>query len=521
MRTTIRLATPLLLPALLVAQGAAPQDAFVMHRHGDTLVVERFRVSRDSLVGSVAVRGQPRIDYVARLGPDGLVPAMTFTVFAANAAPEAAPLQVVRATMRGDSAFVNAGSQVRGFPTDSRALPLLNNSLALSELFTRRARAGGDSVDLPAWSLNGAVTLTVAVRPVGADSLTVTIAGQVHHLRVDDAGSILGGRIPSQGIDVSRVTGAAAATIALGRPDYSAPAGAPYSATEVTLPGPGDFRLGGTLTMPLNAPRPVPAVVTITGSGQQDRDEYIPVAGGYRPFRQVADTLGRRGIAVLRLDDRMVGASGGPLGTSADYADDIRAALAWLRDRPEIDGDRLALVGHSEGGLIAPMVAASEPRLQGAVLMAGPSQTGADILAFQQRQAIDGDGSIAVASRDSAYRAASRLTDSLATTNPWLAFFLQHDPLGTARQVTDTPILILQGGTDHQITPDQAPALAAAFREAGNRDVTVRVFPHLNHLFIPDPSGLPDGYGNLTDNRMAPAVLGVLADWLVERLRRP
>jgi hypothetical protein len=262
----------------------------------------------------------------------------------------------------------------------------------------------------------------------------------------------------------------------------------------------------------------VPAVITITGSGQQDRDEYLAVAGGYRPFRQVADTLGRRGIAVLRLDDRMVGASGGALGTSADYADDIRAAVAFLRSRPEIDGSRIALVGHSEGGLIAPMVASTDSTLAGAVLLAGPSQTGAEILRFQQHQAIDTDTSIAVASRDSLYRVAAEQLDSLTQVRPWLKFFESYDPVATARRVS-VPILILHGGTDRQVTPEQAPALAEAFQEGGNTDVTMHVFPGLNHLFIPDPSGLPAGYNLLPTNKVAPEVLGMMTEWLVERLR--
>lgn len=505
-----------LLPVLpLAAQSPATRGGFVMRLGADTVVVERFSQAGDSLSGTVSVRGQPRLEYHAMQGADQLIHAMTFRVFPLGAAADAAPVQEVKANLRGDSAFIDVAGQHRGYQTTTGALPLLNNSFAVTELFTRYARTHGDSVEIPGWSLSGGMTLTVAVRALGADSMTVAIAGQLHRLRVDATGRILGGAIPSANIIVTRVSATEAAQLELGRPDYSAPAGAPYAATEVTLKTPGGITLGGTLTMPTGVAGPVPAVVTITGSGQQDRDEYIPVAGGYRLFRQVADTLGRRGIAVLRLDDRMVGASSGPLGTSADYADDVRAALAWLRMQPGIDGDRLALVGHSEGGLIAPMVAATDARLRAAVLMAGPAETGAEIIRFQQKQAIDGDTTIAVTARDSMYKAVAVTTDSLAGTNPWLEYFMRHDPLATARQVARTPILILQGANDHQVTPEQAPALEKAFKAAGNTDVTVRVFPGLNHLFLPDPSGLPSGYGQLTDNNVAPAALGALADWLV------
>src|SRR6185295_11386276 len=128
---------------------------------------------------------------------------------------------------------------------------------------------------------------------------------------------------------------------------------------------------------------PVPAIVTVTGSGLEERDEAIPPLKGYRPFRQIADTLGRRGIAVLRMDDRGFGESGGDgnAATSADFAQDIRAGLAYLRTRSEVDGSRLGLVGHSEGGLIAPLVAKQEgTALKGIVLLAGTAYTGRQIM---------------------------------------------------------------------------------------------------------------------------------------------
>jgi dipeptidyl aminopeptidase/acylaminoacyl peptidase len=227
----------------------------------------------------------------------------------------------------------------------------------------------------------------------------------------------------------------------------------------------------------------------------------------------VADTLGRRGIAVLRLDDRTVGMSGGQIGTSADYADDIRAALAYLRTRKEIDGNRLGLVGHSEGGLIGPMVAASDPRLKTLVVLAGPAYTGAEILKFQQRYTVE-HSSTAPAERDSVLRARQGALDSVAKKDVWLSFFLSYDPLVTAKKVK-TPTIILQGEKDQQVTFEQANKLAAAIRAGGNKDVTVKLMPNLNHFFIPDTSGNPSGYGQLKSNKMSSEVLGAMADWLV------
>jgi hypothetical protein len=271
--------------------------------------------------------------------------------------------------------------------------------------------------------------------------------------------------------------------------------------------------------MPTNARGPVPAVVTITGSGQQDRDELIPIAGGIRLFRQVADTLSRRGIAVLRLDDRGLGASGGDprTATSADFADDIRAALAYLRTRRDIDGTRLGLVGHSEGGAIAPMIAATDPKLKAMVVMAGPGEPGIEISMAQNKYILERDTTLTPAKRDSVLRAARASLDPAKQTIPWVKFWMSYDPAPTARRVT-AATLILQGATDRQVPVDQAEKLAALIRAGGNRDVTVRVIPATNHLFIADPTGDFNAYDKLPTNNVSASVLGPLADWLVLKL---
>jgi uncharacterized protein len=242
---------------------------------------------------------------------------------------------------------------------------------------------------------------------------------------------------------------------------------------------------------------------------------------GYRPFRQFADALSTAGVAVLRLDDRGTGASTGDFGTatSADFAEDIRSALDHLRGRSDVDGTRLGLVGHSEGGLIAPLVAANDPALRAIVLIAAPARTGREIIHFQQRFAIESSPAIPVASRDSAVAAARVQLDSIAATQPWLRFFLDHDPLRVAGTLDRVPVLILHGETDRQVTAEQAADLAEAFRSAGNPDVTVRVFEGLNHLMVPDPDGNPAGYTTLPDRSVAREVLDELVDWTTARLR--
>jgi dienelactone hydrolase len=499
------------------AQAAVDRGAFVLRSKSDTVVIERFTRSADSLQGSVSARGLPRIEYVALLGPGNTVRSIAVNAFAAEAKVDDPALQRARVTMQGDSAMAEVGGHIQRIGTRAGAIPSPGNSWALFEVLTRRARAAGGTLEVPYFALSGGLTLQASIKPVGADTLVLTIANMEQRLRVDPGGRILGGLIPAQGLELIRVNGAAAAMFHLGRTDYSAPAGAPYTAEEVTLKGPGGITLGGTLTIPKNPGGPVPAIVTITGSGQQDRDEYLPVAGGYRPFRQIADTLGRRGIAVLRLDDRTIGLSGGAIGTSADYADDIRAALAYLRTRKDIDGGRLGLLGHSEGGLIAPLVASTDASLKGIVALAGPAYTGNEIIHFQLRNSVDHNTAIASDRKDSAYRALQAGFDSTGRKDVWTRFFLTYDPIPTARRVK-VPALILQGQTDQQVTSEQAEKLGAAMRDGGNHDVTVRVFPELNHLFIHDPDGNPAGYPTLPTNRMSSEVLGLIADWLVMKL---
>src|SRR5687767_1224717 len=306
------------------------------------------------------------------------------------------------------------------------------------------------------------------------------------------------------------------------RRDYTPPLGAPYTAEDIVVQTPAGHTLAGTLTIPQGASRtrPVPAIVTITGSGAQDRDEMLPTPPGYRPFRQIADSLGRRGIAVLRMDDRGTGSSTGnhATATSADFAEDIRAGLAYLRTRPEIDASKLGLLGHSEGGLIGPLVAVKEPQLRAMALLAAPSWGGRKILEFQLNNMARGDTSLKGAKLDSALARIPIRIDSLRASNAWMKFFLDHDVLAVARQVK-MPTLLLNGATDQQVTPEQTAELAAAIKSGGMTDVTFRVFPDLNHLFVYDPVGFPLGYSRLVRNNVEPEVIGVTVDWLVAKLR--
>src|SRR5690606_10195194 len=227
-------------------------------------------------------------------------------------------------------------------------------------------------------------------------------------------------------------------------PDYSAPPDAPFTAEEVTVEADG-YTLAGTLLIPRQASGPHPAALTITGSGQQTRDSALPIPGleDYAPFRQIAETLASRGIAVLRVDDRGVGGSTGAEtlanATSSSFADDVRAQLRFLRSRADIDGDRIALIGHSEGALIAPMVAVGDSAVAALVLLAGTALPGDSVLREQLADALARDTTRTEAQK-AEMRAQQEETlrriaagDSVPGVGgaAWLREFIAYDPLPT------------------------------------------------------------------------------------------
>jgi uncharacterized protein len=509
--------------ALLSAAGTRAQASqFVLRSGVDTVSVERFTRTHDRLQGTLLFKSMgTRVTYRLLLGPDATVRFATIERGRAGDSVSAAPERRDIFAFQSDSvtSSLTPGGLQR-LPSRQGAILYVNPSMAMIEQVICRARAlGGDSVRVDLFTAAGGKTIESHVIRRGADSVVVELGGIAMRLAVNAAGDITGGTIPAQRIVILR-DDADSASLSMPKPDYSSPAGAPYSAAEVSVPTPGGFELVGTLTVPRQAKSLVPCVVTITGSGLEDRDEALSIVPGYRPFRQIADALGRHGIATLRLDDRGFGASGGDPSnaTSADFADDVRAALAWLRLRGGIDAKRLALLGHSEGGIIAPMVAADDSSVRAIVLLAAPSRTGRRVIEYQQRYAITHDASIAPAQRDSIARIAMAHVDSMAAGNAWMKFFLSYDPLAIAPRV-HVPVLILQGANDRQVEAVQAGELAAALKAGGNRDVTVHVLPGINHLFLPETSGDPAKYAKLSVREIQPDVLAMISGWLSARLK--
>ncbi|CAN5683370.1 hypothetical protein BH23GEM8_BH23GEM8_02670 [soil metagenome] len=507
----------------LVGQ-AARESSFVILMGSDTFAVESFSRDIGGLAGEISGPSLGRMHYSYTAGAGGTLPRMTLRAWMPGVSPEQAPSQEARLSLEGGSvtAIVSspAGERSQTFESTPGAVLYLNPSFAVMEQVAAAASSiEGEMVEVPIFMVQGGQTVRALVRRTAHDSITIELGSATTHAQIDASGRILSATVPAQRIRVVRVDGRVS-PITLRAPDYSAPPGASYRAEDVTVRAPAGHSLAGTLTRPLVGER-VPAVIMITGSGAQDRDQAAPIISGYRPFMEIADALSGRGVAVLRLDDRGFGASTGdfPSATSADFADDVLAAVEFLRARDDIDGDRIGLIGHSEGGLIAPLVAMSDSGLRGIVLIGAPAHTGRQIIHYQQRYAIEASPAIRPEARDSATAALRAQLEELADGGRWLRFFLEHDPLAVARRVRQTPVLILHGATDRQVTADQAVILGEAFRLAGNPDVTTHIFPGVNHLMLADPDGTPAGYSTLPSRTLDRRVMEVLVDWVVARAR--
>ena len=334
----------------------------------------------------------------------------------------------------------------------------------------------------------------------------------------------------------------------------------PYDEEEVSYENRGaGVRLAGTLTLP-RAKGPHPAALLITGSGQQDRDETIL---GHKPFLVLADYLTRRGIAVLRVDDRGVGgsAAGAALNraTSEDFAADVLAGVEFLKGRKELDPKRIGLIGHSEGAMIAPMVAARSADVAYIVLMAGPGLSAEEGFTAQVSAIakVNGSGDEAIAwSRrlvrqifsamreqkddaaagskvreirakmlgelSDAERKRLGLTDDAmegvikVMLTPWFRYFASYDPRSTLMKVR-VPVLALTGELDLQVVPakEHLAAIAEALKAGGNKDYTVKELPRLNHLFQTTETGSPAEYGRLEET-ISPTALEIVGDWVVK-----
>jgi alpha-beta hydrolase superfamily lysophospholipase len=329
----------------------------------------------------------------------------------------------------------------------------------------------------------------------------------------------------------------------------------PYTSEEVTFPNDKfNIKLAGTLTIPAGA-GPFKAVILISGSGAQNRNEELL---GHKPFLVIADYLSRNGIAVLRYDDRGVGQSQGNYAeaTSADLATDAEAAYNFLKNNPKINSREIGLMGHSEGGLIAPIVASSNPGIAFIISLAGPGITGQQII-IRQSQEISRISGISEekirkstatskklyavlrkekdnkkaevkilaiykemlkkekSSKEDTEKAVNQLKATFgAQTYTWFRYFIITDPAIFWKKVK-CPVLALNGEKDLQVAADEnLPAIEKALKSSGNNSVKTIQLPGLNHLFQHCKTGLPSEYSEIEET-FSPEALKIIDDWIL------
>lgn len=410
----------------------------------------------------------------------------------------------------------------------------------------------GATMDSPDQGANGIPVDSVTYANRALRIILTRLQG-VYAGTMESGDSVLLGTWTQRGASLPLDLRRASVPIVIRRPQEPQPP-YPYLAEDVTFQNAGaGITLAGTLTLPRTG-GPFPAAVLITGSGAQDRDETI---FNHKPFKVIADYLTRHGIAILRFDDRGTAHSTGVFGTatSKDFATDVEAAIAFLKSQKNIDKKHLGLIGHSEGGLIAPMVAAGSSDIAFIVLLAGPSLTGKQIILLQDSLIAKANGaspeniraemtkserlfSLAASPGDTAKirnsmrqyllmeidqvkdttlsaeartAVVERTVEQL--TSPWFRFFLTYDPVPALERV-ECPVLALNGEKDLQVPPrENLGGIERALRRGKNGRSTIKEMPGLNHLFQHATTGSPLEYPGIEETFSQDA-LSLMATWI-------
>ncbi|MDR2065993.1 MAG: alpha/beta hydrolase [Prevotellaceae bacterium] len=319
-----------------------------------------------------------------------------------------------------------------------------------------------------------------------------------------------------------------------------------------------NFTLAGTLTLPSHK-GVFPAAVLISGSGAQNRNEEIM---GHKPFLVLADHLTRNGIAVLRFDDRGVGESEGykPEATTENFADDVEAAVNYLLSRNEIDKTKTGLIGHSEGGIIAPMLAAKSDNIAFIVLLAGTGIQGKDLMLMQtalmakamgtsdsmieRSTAVNKQLYELICSIDDIKEREEKATEHIRQylskippamkggktdeelvsgllkeiNNPWIEYFLRYNPAPALEKVK-CPVLALNGSKDLQVPSKvNLEAVKTALEKGGNKNFEVKELDGLNHLFQECKTGSPTEYATIKQT-FSPVALNEISNWILDNVK--
>jgi uncharacterized protein len=464
--------------------------------------------------------------------------------------------QTIRTTIEGTTAkseiAVSGQATGKSDTIDPNALLLLTNSFfGPYEALAARLKTTAAGAELPVYLLPQ-MSITVRVGESSAEQIQTTArlvsarrtrialnlpgAQLDADLWTDDAGRMIRLSVPLQSLDVVRedIASVSSRSVSISRPNDE----------QVKIPGNG-FLLAGTLSRPVqasgtpsapgargtpSAPR-LPAVILVAGSGPVDRDSLafgIPILG------QIAGALADAGFIAVRYDKRGIGQSGGRAEAAAlsDYAEDVRAAVKMLADRKDVDPKRIAVIGHSEGGLVALMAAAKEKRIAAVGLIATPGSTGADVVLAQQQRLLN-RMTLTPEEKQAKVDAQRKIHDAVITgkglellppdvrrtvDNAEFQSLLTSDPAKLVASVRQ-PLLIVQGGLDTQVEPQNADRLETLARARKNSPpVEVVKVPTVNHLLVPATTGEADEYGTLKDKQVSQLVTEALVTWLNKTL---
>ena len=447
--------------------------------------------------------------------------------------------QIVRTVVDGTTAksdiSIAGQTQQKTDTADGDALLLLPDSFfGPYEALAARLKTAVPGTDIPVYLVpqvaatirvggSSAQQIQTTARMVTArrTRITMTLPGTQldADLWTDDGGRMIRFSVPSQMLDVVRedIAAVSSRSVTISRPN-DAP---------INIPSNG-FSLAGTLSRPAHSSAArLPAVVLVGGSGPTDRDSVvfgIPILG------QIAGVLADAGFLVVRYDKRGIGQSGGRAESAslADYADDLRAAIRLLADRQDVDPKRIAVIGHSEGGLVALIAAAKDKRIAAVGLVATPGLPGADVILAQQKRILD-RSTLTPEEKQAKVDEQKKIHAAVITgkglellppnirrsvDNPEFQGLLMSDPSKLVPPVRQ-PLLIVQGGLDTQVEPQNADVLEGLARKRRNAPPTeVIKVPDINHLLVPATTGDPSEYGDLTDKHVSEAVTTGIVTWL-------
>ena len=422
---------------------------------------------------------------------------------------------------------------------DPNALLLLaTNFFAPYEALAARVRAAAAGTDVPAYaegpmigfmirvgeSAPEQIQTTARLVTVRRTALTMVLPGSNIEATIwtDELGRLVRFNVPGQSLDVVRedIAAVSSRTVTISRPNDE----------RVTIPSNG-FTLAGTVSRPASSTPAarLPAVVLVGGSGPTDRDSLVfgvPVLG------EIAGTLAEAGFVSIRYDKRGVGQSGGRAesATLTDYAEDARAAVRFLADRKDVDPKRIAILGHSEGGLVALIAADKEKRIAAVVLIATPGMRGTDVILAQQQRALD-RMKLSPEERQAKVDEQKKINEAVLSgnlstlpanvrrvvDNGEAQSLFTSDPEKLIKDVRQ-PILIVQGELDAQVEPKNADLLEAMAKKRKNGTVDVVKAPGVNHLLTPATTGDVAEYGSLRDKHVAASVTQPIATWLQKTL---